>query len=62
MEYKNPLLKQKSNNRYTTRCVGKVSPYLPYALRCQFAVECVRSLMAPVQIQVMELELMLRDS
>jgi hypothetical protein len=47
--------------RYTIRRVGgaRREVYLPYALRCVFAVECQRSITAPVWEQVTELEFML---
>lgn len=38
---------------------SRPSPYLPYPLRCQFAVETMRSLSAPAEAQVVELELLL---
>ena len=44
------------------RSDGKPSPYLPYAMRCQFAVEAFRSASAPAWEQVTELELMLLSS
>jgi hypothetical protein len=43
--------------KVTVKRVGaKPSPYMPYAMRCQFAIETVRSITAPAEIQIVELE------
>lgn len=39
--------------------VGKSSPYMDYKSRCQFACETFRSITAPVDEQVTELELLI---
>jgi hypothetical protein len=50
-------------NRYTVKRLGaKPSPYMPHALRCQFAVETVRSITALADIQIVELECMWLNS
>jgi hypothetical protein len=36
----------------------KRSPYAPYPMRCQFAVEAFKSIMAPEDQQKLELELL----
>lgn len=45
-------------NRYTIRRAGsKPSPYVDWALRCQYAVECWEAITAPSEDQVLMLEL-----
>lgn len=46
------------NNRYTIRRAGsKPSPYVAYALRCKYAVECFEAITASEADQVIMLEL-----
>lgn len=48
--------------KFRIRRVGsRENPYVDWALRCQYAVETVRSITSPVEVQVIELEMMQDD-
>lgn len=49
-------------NRFRAKLLNKRPTYMPYEWRAKFAVECWQSITAPAESQILELELMLRDS
>ena len=57
----NGIVKNATPRRFTMRRVPRPSPYVEMELRNRFAEETMRSLRAPVDVQVMELELMYQD-